>query len=208
MPTSTPPTNARERQKRERRLALIEAAQRLVGERGLDDVTVEEISSAAGLSTRTFFNYFDSKDDALLALPDERGFDDLLERVRSVAPGLSLQQIAVRLFAEHVAVGIAPASRHADRHELLSRHPHLFAAGFRRMNEAQDAFAAALRAEAARRGVLEDADPAWANVVIAAAAGATRAVVIQSNHAGEIISAGQIEDRVNALLTTTWENIA
>ena len=70
MPTSTPPTNARERQKRERRLALIEAAQRLVGERGLDDVTVEEISSAAGLSTRTFFNYFDSKDDAVLGIQE------------------------------------------------------------------------------------------------------------------------------------------
>lgn len=70
MPTSALPTNARERQKRERRLALIEAAQRLVGERGLDDVTVEEISSAAGLSTRTFFNYFDSKDDAVLGIQE------------------------------------------------------------------------------------------------------------------------------------------
>ncbi|MDQ4112238.1 MAG: TetR/AcrR family transcriptional regulator, partial [Actinomycetota bacterium] len=70
MPTSAPPPNARERQKRERRLALIEAAQRLVGERGLDDVTVEEISAAAGLSTRTFFNYFDSKDDAVLGIQE------------------------------------------------------------------------------------------------------------------------------------------
>ena len=51
-------------------MALIEAAQRLVGERGLDDVTVEEISSAAGLSTRTFFNYFDSKDDAVLGIQE------------------------------------------------------------------------------------------------------------------------------------------
>ncbi|MER7606628.1 helix-turn-helix domain-containing protein [Nocardioides sp. NPDC127503] len=70
MPTSAPPSNARARQKRERRLALIEAAQRLVGERGLDDVTVEEISAAAGLSTRTFFNYFDSKDDAVLGIQE------------------------------------------------------------------------------------------------------------------------------------------
>ncbi|GGU46696.1 TetR/AcrR family transcriptional regulator [Nocardioides albus] len=70
MPTSALPPNARERQKRERRLALIEAAQRLVGERGLDDVTVDEISSEAGLSTRTFFNYFDSKDDAVLGIQE------------------------------------------------------------------------------------------------------------------------------------------
>lgn len=56
----------RERKKRARREALIDATQRLVERDGIDSVTVEAICEAAGVSTRTFFNYFESKDDALL----------------------------------------------------------------------------------------------------------------------------------------------
>jgi len=62
----SPPAGLRERKKAERRLALIDAAHRLVEERGFDCVTVEDIAAAAGVSTRTFFNYFDTKDDAIV----------------------------------------------------------------------------------------------------------------------------------------------
>lgn len=56
--------------------ALSSAARVLALERGLDDVTVDMICARAGVSTRTFFNYFDSKGDAILGerpvLGDER----------------------------------------------------------------------------------------------------------------------------------------
>ena len=58
----------RERKKRARREALIDAAHALVEAHGLDAVTVESICSEAGVSTRTFFNYFESKDDAVLGV--------------------------------------------------------------------------------------------------------------------------------------------
>jgi AcrR family transcriptional regulator len=61
----------RERKKVATRKALGMAAMRLAVERGLDNVLVEDIADAAGVSPRTFNNYFASKYEAICAL----GFD-------------------------------------------------------------------------------------------------------------------------------------
>lgn len=63
----------RERKKAATRSALIAAALRLAVERGPDGVTVEDIADAAGVSVRTFFNYFATKEAAFVADDLERG---------------------------------------------------------------------------------------------------------------------------------------
>jgi AcrR family transcriptional regulator len=57
----------RERKKSETRSALSWAAIRLTVERGADNVLVEDIAAAAGVSPRTFNNYFSSKGEAIAA---------------------------------------------------------------------------------------------------------------------------------------------
>jgi AcrR family transcriptional regulator len=69
--TEHEPAGLRERKKVATRHALGLAAMRLAIERGLDNVLVDDIAEAAGVSARTFNNYFASKYEAICAL----GFD-------------------------------------------------------------------------------------------------------------------------------------
>jgi len=70
--TGHEPAGLRERKKVATRQALGVAAMQLAMERGLDNVLVEDIAEAAGVSTRTFNNYFASKYEAICALAFDR----------------------------------------------------------------------------------------------------------------------------------------
>jgi AcrR family transcriptional regulator len=62
------------------REALRLAAERLIAKRGYENVTIEEIAREAGVSRRTYFRYFDTKEDVVVAGSD-RYADDLLAAV-------------------------------------------------------------------------------------------------------------------------------
>ncbi|MGO1184381.1 MAG: TetR/AcrR family transcriptional regulator [Micrococcaceae bacterium] len=72
----------RDRKARLTRESIHRAAVRLSYERGLDAATVAQIADEAGISQRTFFNYFASKEDAIIGTatsgPDERLVHDAL----------------------------------------------------------------------------------------------------------------------------------
>ncbi|WP_181275588.1 TetR/AcrR family transcriptional regulator [Brevibacterium oceani] len=68
--TPAPTEGLRERKKRERGQALRRAAIDLALEKGYHNVTVEDICERCGVSRRTFFNYYSSKEEALLGRAD------------------------------------------------------------------------------------------------------------------------------------------
>lgn len=60
-------TGLRERKKQATRKALREAALRLATERGPENVRVDDIAGAAGVSPRTYNNYYSSREQAIVA---------------------------------------------------------------------------------------------------------------------------------------------
>jgi len=82
--------------------------------KGYEQTTVAEITSAAGVSTKTFFNYFASKDevlfpylsrriDAAVALVERRGPDDQMADVL----GAAMQHMLADALTEEVDGGLA-----------------------------------------------------------------------------------------------------
>jgi AcrR family transcriptional regulator len=65
MSAQEPGAGRRDRKKNETRQALREAAHRLFAEKGFTATTIDDITAAADVSRRTFFRYYDSKDDLL-----------------------------------------------------------------------------------------------------------------------------------------------
>lgn len=67
-----PPSALRDRKRERTRRALLEAAAALFESRGYEATTVADIAAEAEVGTRTFFNYFESKEELLFPEPDER----------------------------------------------------------------------------------------------------------------------------------------
>ena len=66
-----PPPGRREQRKAETRQAISDVATRLIIERGFEAVSMSEIADAAGVSRKTVFNYFASKEQLVFDRDEE-----------------------------------------------------------------------------------------------------------------------------------------
>lgn len=116
----------RTRKKAATRQSLYEAAQRLAMTHGLDGVTVEDIADEAGVSRRTFSNYFANKEDAILHGERERMrrlLSLIAARPADEAPWQALRNATADLYVDRVI----PAPEWVEQLRMLRRHPSLLA---------------------------------------------------------------------------------
>ena len=95
---------------------------------GYDEVTIEALAAAAGISRRTFFRYFSSKADALMA-----DFDADVDRLRSVLaesdPDLPVMDAIRRAVVEVNHYHADDLARLRQRMQLQHDNPALLANG-------------------------------------------------------------------------------
>ncbi|MBL1289400.1 TetR family transcriptional regulator [Streptomyces sp. NPDC057067] len=125
---------------------LTEAALQLMARKGFDAVTVDEIVAAAGVSKRTFFRYFASKEDVVVQFLTAMGtgiHGALADRPAGEPPSVALRHA--------VQVPLAECAGHSERTlrvvRLILRTPALLA----RFLERQEQWREDLAAELARR---------------------------------------------------------
>lgn len=82
----TPVTSMAERKRQLVAAEITEAALQLCAVKGFDETTVDEIVIAAGISRRTFFRYFSSKEDVAIQLLASLG-TDMRAELRARPPG-------------------------------------------------------------------------------------------------------------------------
>jgi AcrR family transcriptional regulator len=107
----------RERKKAETRAALGWAAIHLAAERGYDNVRVEDIAEAAGVSPRTFNNYFSSKAEAIASRHLDRSLRTaaaLRERPADEPLWAALTGAALEQFTRGPEVDAMPSPAHAQ----------------------------------------------------------------------------------------------
>lgn len=137
------PEGLRERKKRERGQALRQAALELALENGYANVTVEDICERCGVSRRTFFNYFSSKEEALLGRADTV-FDDedqpAIETFEAGGPNGRLLADLQHLLASVVRTRMNKREEMHQYHQLLKQDPSLMQVQMSRMGSNERLF--------------------------------------------------------------------
>lgn len=113
---------------------IMNAAERLLEEKGFEQTTIEDISAASAYSRRTIYAYFESKEDilhhiveqGLIALKESietaiSGSGDFIAAYRAVCAAIGDYQRRYRSSADHVARASAAALAREDSSDTLRR---------------------------------------------------------------------------------------
>ena len=192
----------RERKKLATRRALQRFALDLVAERGYSRVTIEDIAEAADVSPRTFFNYFPSKEAALVGADPERTESlrqRLVDEPQDKSPLEALRAVMVdevrKLSEELAELGGEPADW-VCRMKLAMVDPHLRAAQAAHMTQIERAVVAGL---SERLGTDPRRDP-YPVLLASTAIGLMRAVISIWASLGEAVALDTLTDSAFAAL--------
>lgn len=125
----------RERNRLDTWNAVHDAAAAMALEDGPVAVTIEAIASRAGVSKRTFFNYFPTKEDAILGTRAPCVPEELLEQFRTSEADL-LTRI-VRILNGVMRTSLGRGDSYQMRRKIVARYPELKGRVVQHINDAE-----------------------------------------------------------------------
>ena len=164
--TSAASSGLRERKKQRTRQSIIEAALALYQERGYEGVTVAEIARRADIAPRTFFGYFESKEDVLLGPGDDR-MERVIRAIRERRRGEPILTAVQRELQRRDQARHEPRGAARRRLGELLRQPAVQSRLRKRWNRWEDDLAAAIAAEVGTAA--DDPEPRVVAAVVTAA---------------------------------------
>ncbi|MGV8876391.1 MAG: TetR/AcrR family transcriptional regulator [Rhodoglobus sp.] len=183
------PLGLRDRKRLETRLRIEIAAVTIVTAEGLDGATVDMISERANISPRTFFNYFTSKEDAIL------GIQDLGEMQRAITLGVASAETddltcAIISTMFHVFGPVAERTQlKAQRMVLVAENPRLLSRQIDQFARLNSTMSAAVVEFLTRREAALPCDPEYVAEIAVATCIASVRIAIK-----EWIAAGATAD--------------
>lgn len=175
----------RERKKQQVRRQLAEAAIKLFSEQGYEGTTVAQIAAAADVATKTFFNYFPSKEHAVFA-DARRNAEIPLRVIADRRSGEAVTDLLLRMYEEMRADYLSEGVERGDRElmgtyaQLLMSEPVLQARALHMTFKLQQEIADGLLA-----AYPDELDPITAAAVVGAMAGGTQSAALKSMELGE-----------------------
>jgi len=172
----------RELKRQRTRQALISAAMRLFAEKGYEQTRVAEIAAAAEVSTKTFFNYFTSKDEVLFPYLGGR-IDAAVDLIAAHGPDESIADVLVGAMEHMLADAVRDeldGGLASVRLPMIMSVPEVRAATLHRYFLAETQLA-----EALHRAYPDVLDPPAAAAVIGSMMGAALAAALVSMQRGD-----------------------
>jgi AcrR family transcriptional regulator len=204
-------TGLRDRKRLETRARIEEAAVFLVLRDGLDETTVDAISERADVSPRTFFNYFESKDSAILGLHQRELGDQLLAEQLDNRGDQDVVRSVVRLLVAVMGAPLASrATIHDDRLEVIRRHPQVLSGQFAQLSARAGRITETIEqlVTAAPDAPTDPAElRAHAELLLSLCGGAIRVAVREWAAESSQTSIDTIERRATALVKKTAERV-
>ncbi|NUQ32281.1 MAG: TetR family transcriptional regulator [Dermatophilaceae bacterium] len=178
----------RERKKRETRRAINLAALDLVEEKGFASVTTEEIAARAGVSARTFFNYFPSKEAAVIGTTAEE-LESYAAALEEAVDGESPLDSLRRILAGMLAPASVDRELRAKRRRILLGEPALAPALVGNNIRIENALTGALE----RRLGMRPGESLGPRLTVAVAIAAVRACIEHQQNGGS----GRLERNID-----------